>query len=81
VGLGGEVNNGPWTMVGQYSGHNSFVAYVSVYEYMIAISPNRPERFQVARIGKGIQIDDAVLAFQDISPHECAANETGPTSD
>ena len=79
--LGREMGNGVRTVVGKYRLDGRTVADVGAHEPVARIVRDRTQRFERARIGKLVEVEDAVLGFADQEAAQRRADETRASGD
>ena len=77
----GKVDDRAWPMARQQPRHEVAVANVALHENMPRVCRHVVKRFEIARIGQCVEVDDRRVLFGDPLPNKLAADEPGSAGD
>lgn len=81
VALGREVDHGPRAVLIQHAIHQGAIAEVALHEDMTQVALQAGEVFQVASVGKFVDIDDRFIGQDAPIDHKVGADEAGVACD
>lgn len=81
MGFGGEVHDDVWLKVIHDLIHALAITDVSLKELVAGMTGDAFERFQIACVGKLIDVEYVVLSIINEVSNDGGSNETGATSD
>lgn len=81
MAFGGKVDDRAWSVLGQQARHQGAVANVALHEQVARIALQPRQRFQVARVGQLVEVDDALLRVRQPVENEVGADEASASGD
>ena len=81
MAFGGEVQDGTGLVLRQEAGNQRVVANIAFYKDVPRIAVQRCQRFQVARVGQLVEVDDGLVGLGQPVKDKVGANKAGGTGD
>ena len=81
MGLGGKIDDGTGSVLGEQFGNEFGIPYVTAHEGMPWITINGDKVLQIAGVGQLIEINDGILPERDPIENKVGTNESGAAGD